>query len=364
MKKPQCEKPTAYNCGDACINVSKSCNQSPSDSFGRSRLQRLKQLASIYAKSNNPKNKKSQEATNRLINNITKKRKIEAGELSQARVEINSDRRKARLKAEARGKREQLLKLYEGLEGSSQKTAKISEKVLQEQKPDTAIKQSSIKYKNRVKKSIKNPQEAELISKNALKHFESASKEVEGFLNEARKLIEVDNPTPINFSVNSKTPQSHKAGVQALSRMISIPDLKDPVSIVDTPPERKGRSCYKTKTNKVFMGNKDPAVVVHEMSHWLEEKIPGIREEVQAFYEKRTQGEKSVKMSEVTGNKNYRDNEVTKVDKWINPYMGKEYKNASEILSMGMEMMYRNPLYLAKNDPEMFDFIYSVVRRK
>ena len=111
------------------------------------------------------------------------------------------------------------------------------------------------------------------------------------------------------------------------------------------------------------MGNDDPAVVVHEMSHWLEEKVPGIREEVQEFYNKRTQGEKNVKLSEATGNKNYGDGEVTKVDKWLNPYMGKEYKNASEILSMGMEIMYRNPAYLAKNDPEMFDFIYSVVRR-
>ena len=45
------------------------------------------------------------------------------------------------------------------------------------------------------------------------------------------------------------------------------------------------------------------------------------------------------------------------------PYISKEYKNASEILAMGMEIMYRNPVYLAKNDPDMFDFIYSVVRR-
>jgi hypothetical protein len=46
--------------------------------------------------------------------------------------------------------------------------------------------------------------------------------------------------------------------------------------------------------------------------------------------------------------------------------MGKDSADdgSTEILSMGMELMYRNPVYLAKNDPEMFDFIYSVVRRK
>jgi hypothetical protein len=31
---------------------------------------------------------------------------------------------------------------------------------------------------------------------------------------------------------------------------------------------------------------------------------------------------------------------------------------------MGMEIMYRNPAYLARKDPEMFDFIYAVVRQR
>lgn len=67
-----------------------------------------------------------------------------------------------------------------------------------------------------------------------------------------------------------------------------------------------------------------------------------------------------------TGNAAYKD-EMTKVDKFSNPYMGKFYGDpstgATEILSMGMEMMYANPVALAQKDPEMFDFIYSVVRR-
>lgn len=47
------------------------------------------------------------------------------------------------------------------------------------------------------------------------------------------------------------------------------------------------------------------------------------------------------------------------------PYMGKDSADngSTEILSMGLELMYRNPVALAKQDPDMFDFIYSVVRR-
>ena len=50
-------------------------------------------------------------------------------------------------------------------------------------------------------------------------------------------------------------------------------------------------------------------------------------------------------------------------DKFIDKYMGKFYKDgATEILSMGLQMFYTNPVALAKQDPEYFDFIYSVVR--
>ena len=363
MKKPQCEKPTSYNCGQACINIAKSCSQSPSDSFGKNRLQKLKQVAAIFAKSKGVKNKKGQESTNRLIDNITAKRKVEAGELKQARGEINAERRKARLKAEAKAKREQLLKLSEEFEGKS-KTKGATAEVIKGASPNAKLWDVYNSYRKQISKAAKsNPLGAKEMVIKANKKLEVIKEETANFLAQSRKLIEVSSPTEINSSIKSKTPKAHKKGVEAFSRMVSIPNLKDPIEVVDTPAEKKGRSCYKTKKNQVQMGNNDPAVVVHEMSHWLEEKVPGIREEVQAFYEKRTQGEKPVKMSEATGNKAYRDTEVTKVDKWLNPYMGKEYKNASEILSMGMEMMYRNPVYLAKNDPEMFDFIYSVVRR-
>lgn len=43
--------------------------------------------------------------------------------------------------------------------------------------------------------------------------------------------------------------------------------------------------------------------------------------------------------------------------------MGKDYgKDASEIFSMGMEEMSRDPIGFAEKDPEMFDFIYAQAR--
>ncbi|HLO51384.1 MAG TPA: hypothetical protein VK211_23420, partial [Kamptonema sp.] len=104
----------------------------------------------------------------------------------------------------------------------------------------------------------------------------------------------------------------------------------------------------------------------HEAAHWLEESDPVIHEKVQKFFESRTVGEKWQKLSDLTGNSNYGDNEVAKPDKWPKAYMGKKTNSDknSEILSMGMEMMYRDPVAFAKQDPEYFAFIHNTLRGK
>ena len=58
----------------------------------------------------------------------------------------------------------------------------------------------------------------------------------------------------------------------------------------------------------------------------------------------------------------YGDDELTKADNFIDVYMGKYYKDASEILSMGLQYFYSNPVELMTKDPEYFDFIYNLVR--
>jgi len=49
-KKPQCVKPTAYNCGSACINVNKNCKSNAKDNVSKDRLKKLKGLAMSYYK--------------------------------------------------------------------------------------------------------------------------------------------------------------------------------------------------------------------------------------------------------------------------------------------------------------------------
>ena len=59
---------------------------------------------------------------------------------------------------------------------------------------------------------------------------------------------------------------------------------------------------------------------------------------------------------------------MTRPDKFLDPYMGKDYSNraglisGTEILTKGFEMLYNNPEELAEGDPDMFDFLWRILR--
>ncbi|MEB3377148.1 minor capsid protein [Pediococcus pentosaceus] len=102
----------------------------------------------------------------------------------------------------------------------------------------------------------------------------------------------------------------------------------------------------------------------HEMGHRMEFLFPNIRRVEHEFYQRRTQGEQLQKLSDAFKNANYRSNETTRVDHFINPYMGKDYGNKSdsfyELLSMGMEGLYTGSIDLEK-DKDFANFILGIV---
>ena len=102
----------------------------------------------------------------------------------------------------------------------------------------------------------------------------------------------------------------------------------------------------------------------HEMGHRMEFLFPNIRRVEHEFYKRRTQGEQLQYLSDVTKNANYRPSEKTRVDHFINPYMGKDYGNKSdssyELLSMGIEGLYTGSIDLTK-DKDFANFILGIV---
>jgi hypothetical protein len=159
------------------------------------------------------------------------------------------------------------------------------------------------------------------------------------------------------------------AGLSAFKKMVGVDTVDGKTLKMASLDASFGKAADRSFYGRggIYMADKAPVeVVVHEAAHWLEESDPKIHAKVQKFFESRTAGEKWQKLSELTGNSNYGNNEVAKPDKWPKPYMGKKANSDknSEILSMGMEMMYKDPVGFAKKDPEYFAFIHNTLRGK
>ena len=95
---------------------------------------------------------------------------------------------------------------------------------------------------------------------------------------------------------------------------------------------------------------------IHEIGHRIEHSIPDILQAEKAFYERRTKGEDL----EWLGS-GYGKSEKARRDNFLSMYMGKDYGGrAYELVSMGFELAYTDPLELAK-DKDMAEWIFGLL---
>lgn len=94
----------------------------------------------------------------------------------------------------------------------------------------------------------------------------------------------------------------------------------------------------------------------HELGHRFEKMYPEILEIERQFYDMRTANEALQSLGA-----GYKENEVTRFDHFITPYMGKDYEGtAYELLSMGMEGIFCGT-YDISLDTEYEDFIFGIL---
>lgn len=101
--------------------------------------------------------------------------------------------------------------------------------------------------------------------------------------------------------------------------------------------------------------------VVHEMGHWIEERTGWDRESWKWVLKRRKPGEKIQRLKDMYPDRGFDDTEWAFEDlfreRGLSSYIGKRYNRASEVLSMGLEAFYENPLKLMNQDKDFFDFI-------
>jgi len=178
-----------------------------------------------------------------------------------------------------------------------------------------------------------------------------------------RALLQVPNPaqatmySPDEDTDATETGRSRwRQGVAEFNKLVS--DTVAPALRAQFL-EKPGRAHYSPGSEFLRVANDaEIRTVVHEMGHWLENHSDDVRRKAMEFYQRRTAGDQL----EPLGQGHY-DWEMTRRDRFADKYMGHYYDSGdTEIVSMGLEWFFAQPQRLAAEDPDMFDFVYNLVR--
>ena len=132
---------------------------------------------------------------------------------------------------------------------------------------------------------------------------------------------------------------------------------------------RKGARANQSSKDIHIASEDSLDVVIHEYMHFLEAKNPRILLNSLAFAKMRTEGTSTESLVSITGNKAYQG-ERAKKDSFFSPYCGKIYSvngdftggYASEIMSMGIQRIFSDPVKFAEEDREYFDFCIANIK--
>lgn len=133
---------------------------------------------------------------------------------------------------------------------------------------------------------------------------------------------------------------------------------------IDTYPA-VNRSFYSILDQKVAMSpGADPMVYVHEIAHAIDLQNDDIKRAALEFYNRRTKGLSDEPLSKFGSG--FDKSEMCRPDDFMSPYCGKVpgMLGETEIISMGVQYMYEQPIRFATEDPEYFTFIYDLFRDK
>ena len=141
---------------------------------------------------------------------------------------------------------------------------------------------------------------------------------------------------------------------------------KNPISIFRVDNEDRAE----TGGNVITIPKKAPfPKIVHEFAHIVEKANPLVRQGDIAFLDYRCRGERSVKLRDILKDKRYKDDETCRPDKFFHAYCGKNYfskkdgrRVATEILSMGVELLLNDPSGFLEVDPEYFKLCSNILK--
>lgn len=215
-------------------------------------------------------------------------------------------------------------------------------------------------------------------------------KSMEIVVAESRKSLyePIKDRAATKVKVRTRDPNIKERAKEAIDFINSVSVKSMQASEFDLYMTHALRAYYDDKDAAVMVNKYAPvATHVHEMAHHLEFKAggKGLAKASESFIDARVKkaGTKDVSLrsmfpdwgfdrgekgNEDSFGKVYQDYE--KDAAVYAHYTGKKYKDfmgkteATELISMGVERLYRNPVTFAKQDPEYFKFILGVMKGK
>ena len=202
----------------------------------------------------------------------------------------------------------------------------------------------------------KRDETAKKIEELEKKQEDQKSAALRSVLSEIRTLGGVTKDNMKQYMKLSKGGKTADATIDAMN-FYPADWLKDSAGFGITlkPKWNNGRAYYSPADGEIRVDERR-GTCIHELGHRFEQVVPGIREAEQAFYAERTAGESLQWLGY-----GYSRSEVTRKDKFISPYMGKDYGGqAFELVSMGFQYAYTDYDKLSQ-DEDMRDWILGIL---
>lgn len=121
---------------------------------------------------------------------------------------------------------------------------------------------------------------------------------------------------------------------------------------------------YRDKYVSIHMNGVRKTTPFHEIGHMVEHFNPNALRISKMFIENRVGDEVPVSMKSLFPLSGYSVREITRPDDFISPYIGKSYREASEVLSMGLEQIFEPTEMLKKRElvDGKFVSVYATIK--
>ena len=226
-------------------------------------------------------------------------------------------------------------------------------------KADDELFDARIKAKKDAHKILGIP-ESEIGSKESMVDRNGIDQEV--------KDVKIKKPSFQYHGQDFRTPvEKMESALNWISRMVTQKNRPKNVG-VRLLWEDENRAYYNHNLRAIFVDeHTSEGTFIHEFIHNIEFENPEISNKTKAFLLKRSGGKQAEKLRDLTGNTSYGADEIAFEDEWVkrggSVYTGKLYPDeATEVLTMGVQRIFENPIQFAKDDPEFFEFVLSTLQ--